>query len=88
MSNNTGILCTFRTSDPRRLNKGRGSMFCVDCRVRQTPEEGRWIYRPKRYEYNKEKNSTKTLNEKMKVTELPVVDRVLENTQMFGKTTE
>ena len=41
-----------RASDPRGLNKGRGSKFRVGFRVRQTPEEGRRTYRPKRCEYN------------------------------------
>ena len=55
-----------RTCDPPELNKRRGSKFCVGSRVRQTPEEGRRIYRPKRFEYiNKEEdNSPKTLNDK------------------------
>ena len=55
-----------RTGDPPRLNKERGSKFRVESRVRQkTPEEGRGIYRPKRYEHkNKEDNSLKTLNDK------------------------
>ena len=54
-------------SDPRGLNKWRGSKFCVGSRVRQeTPEEGQRTYRPKRCEYNNEDNSPKTLNDKNK----------------------
>ena len=55
-----------RTSDPRGLNKARCSKFCVGSRVRQTPEEGRRIYRSKRCEYNNkdENNSPKTPNDK------------------------
>ena len=37
-----------RTSDPRGFNKGRSSKFHEGSRVRQTPEEGRRTYRPKR----------------------------------------
>ena len=56
----------FRTSEPRGLNKGRGSKFHVGSQVRQTSEEGRRPYRPKLYEYkNKdEDNSPKILNDK------------------------
>ena len=56
-----------RASDPRELNKGRGSKFQVGSCVRQeTPEEDRRIYRSKRREYkNKDKdNRPKTLNDK------------------------
>ena len=55
-----------RTGDPREFNKGVCSKFCVGSRVRQTPEESRWIYRPNRCEYNNkdEANSPKTLNDK------------------------
>ena len=44
-------------------------MFCVGSRVRQTPEEGRRKYWPKRCEYNNkdEDNSPKTLNDKKKI---------------------
>ena len=47
------------------LNKGRSSMFCEGSRVRQTPEEGRRTYRPKRCGNNNkdEDNSLKTLND-------------------------
>ena len=42
-----------RASNPRGLNKGRGSKFHVGSQVRQeTPEEGWMIYRPKCCEYN------------------------------------
>ena len=55
-----------RTGDPRGFNKGRSSKFRESSRVRQTPEEGRRIYRPKRCENNNENedNSPKTLNDK------------------------
>ena len=55
-----------RTGDPRGLNKGRGSKFRVGSRIRQTPEEGRRTYRPKRCGNNNkdEDNSPKTLNDK------------------------
>ena len=53
-----------RTGDPRGLNKGRGPKFRIGYRVRQTPEEGRRSYRPKRCEYKDEDNSPKTLNDK------------------------
>ena len=43
-----------RTDDPRGFNKGRSSKFCEGSRVRQTPEEGRKPYRPKRCGYNNE----------------------------------
>ena len=71
MSNNTGILNTImangiRTGDSRGFKKGHSSKFCEGSRVRQTPEEGRRMYRPKRCENtNKdEDNSPKTLNDK------------------------
>ena len=56
-----------RESDPRGLNKERGSKFRVGSRVRQeTPEEGRRTYRSKRCEYNHqdEDDCPKTLNDK------------------------
>ena len=37
-----------RTGGPCGFNKGRSSKFRVGSRVRQTPEEGRRTYRPKR----------------------------------------
>ena len=51
-----------RTGDPR----GRSSKFCVGSRVRQTPEEGRRTYQPKRYGNNNkdEDNSPKNLHDK------------------------
>ena len=54
------------TGDPRGFNKGRSSKFCVGSRVRQTPEEGRGTYQPKRCEHNNkdEDNSPKTLNDR------------------------
>ena len=55
-----------RTGDPRGFNKGRSSKFRVGSRVRQTPEEDRRTYRPKRCGNNNkdEENSPKTLNDK------------------------
>ena len=55
-----------RTGDPREFNKGRSSKFCEGSRVRQTPEEGRKTYRPKRCRNNNkdEDNSPKTINDK------------------------
>ena len=54
------------TGDPRGFNKGRSSNFREGSRVRQTPEEGRKTYRPKRCENNNkdEDNSPKNLNDK------------------------
>ena len=74
-SNNTGMLktCTqlwlangIRTGDPRGFNKGCSSKFREGSCVRQTPEEGRRTYRPKRCGNNNkdEDNSPKTLNDK------------------------
>ena len=55
-----------RTGDPRGFNKVRSSKFREGSRVRQTPEEGRRTYRPKRCENNNkdEDNSPKNLNDK------------------------
>ena len=55
-----------RTGDSRGFNKGLSSKFRDGFRVRQTPEEGRRTYRPKRCgNNNKDKdNSPKTLNDK------------------------
>ena len=55
-----------RTDDPRGFNKGRSSKFFEGSRVRQTPEEGRRTYRPKRCGNNNkdEDNSPKNLNDK------------------------
>ena len=55
-----------RTGDPRGFNKGRSSKFREGSRVRQTPEEGRRTYRPKRCGNNNkdEDNSPKTHNDK------------------------
>ena len=41
-----------RTGDPRGFNKGRSSKFHEGSRIRQTPEESRRTYRPKRCGYN------------------------------------
>ena len=55
-----------RKGDPRGFNKGRSSKFREGFRVRQTPEEGRSTYRPKRCGNNNkdEDNSPKNLNDK------------------------
>ena len=55
-----------RTGNPHGFNKGRSSKFREGSRVRQTPEEGRRTYRPKRCGNNNknEDNSPKTLNDK------------------------
>ena len=55
-----------RTGNPRGFNKGHSSKFHEGSRVRQTPEEGRGTYRPKRCGNNnkEEDNSPKTLNDK------------------------
>ena len=55
-----------RIGDPRGFNKGRSSKFREGSRVRQTPEEGRRIYQPKRLGNNNkdEDNSPKILNDK------------------------
>ena len=37
-----------RKDDPRGFNKGRSSKFRKGSRIRQTPEESRRTYRPKR----------------------------------------
>ena len=52
--------------DPRGFDKGRSSKFREGSRVWQTPEEGRWTYRPKCSGNNNkdENNSLKTLNDK------------------------
>ena len=54
------------TGDPRGFNKGHSSKFHVGSRVRQTHEEGQWIYRSKRCGNNNkdEDNSPKTLHDK------------------------
>ena len=54
-----------KTNDPRGFNKGHSSKFREGSRVRQTPEEGRRIYRPKRFGNSSkdEDNSPKTLND-------------------------
>ena len=57
-----------RTGDPRGFNKGRSSKFRVGSRVRQTPEEGRGTYQPKRCgnDNKDEDNSQIILNDKEK----------------------
>ncbi len=54
-----------RTGDPHGFNKGRSSKFNVGSRVRQTHEEGRRTYRPKRCGNNNEDedNGLKTIND-------------------------
>ena len=61
-----------RTGDLCGFNKGRSSKFREGFRVRQMPEEGRRIYRLKRYvNNNKDKdNSPKTLKDKTNSIEL------------------
>ena len=58
-----------RTGEPREFNKGRSSKFREGSRVRQTPEEIRRTYRPKRYGNNNkdEDSSPKILNDKKEV---------------------
>ena len=48
------------------VNKGRSSKFHEGSQIRQTPEEGRRTYRPKRSRNNNkdEDNNPKTLNDK------------------------
>ena len=55
-----------RTGEPRGFNKGCSSKFRVGSQIRQTPEEGRWTYRPKHCGNNNkdEDNSPETLNDK------------------------
>ena len=62
----SGVCRTREPGDPRGFNKGRSSKFRGGSRVRQTPEEGRLTYRPKRCGNNnkEEDNSPKTLNDK------------------------
>ena len=53
-----------RASDPRGLNKRRGSKLRVGSRVRQEmTEEGRRTQRPKYCEYKDEDNSPNTPND-------------------------
>ena len=56
-----------RTGDHCGFHKGRSSKFREGSRVRQTPEEGRRTYRPKRWgnNYEGEDNSQKTHNDKI-----------------------
>ena len=55
-----------RTGNPRGFNKGHSLMFREGSRVRQTPEEGRRTYQPKRCGNNNkdEDTSSKTPNDK------------------------
>ena len=61
-----------RTEDPCGFNKGRSSKLREGSRARQTPEEGRRTYRPKRCGNNNkdEDDSPKTLNGKKKRSEV------------------
>ena len=60
------VFVEIRTGDPRGFNKGRSLKFREGSWVRQTPEEGRRTYRPKRCGNNNkdEDNSPKNLNDK------------------------
>ena len=71
-----------KTGDPRGFNKGRSSKFSEVSRVRQTPEEGRRTYRPKRCGNNNkdEDSSPKTLNDKKMIY---VVEQISRNTIIF-----
>ena len=70
-----------RTGDPCGFNKGRSSKFREGSRVRQTLEESRRIYRPKRCGNNTkdEDNSPKTLNDKKSKYKLCVESDVTVN---------
>ena len=61
-----------RRGDPREFNKRRSSKFREGSKVRQTPEEGRRTYRPKRCGNNNkdEDNNPKTLNDKKYVIDV------------------
>ena len=63
-------MARIKKSDPRGFNKGRSSKFREGSRVRQTSEEGRRTYRPKRCGNNNkdEDNSQKTLYDKNQQT--------------------
>ena len=60
-----------RIGNPHGFNKGCSSKFHVGSRVRQTPEEGQRIYRPKCCgNNNKNKdNSPKTLEDRNRLCE-------------------
>ncbi len=53
-----------RAGETCGFKKGRSSKFREGSRVRQTPEEGRRTYQPKRCGNNNEDNSPKNLNNK------------------------
>ena len=87
-----------KTGDPHGFNKGRSSKFHEDSRVRQTPEEGRRSYRPKRCGNNNkdEDNSPKNLHDKnkrrpkifSKLNKIPmfhVIIKYLKKTENKGK---
>ena len=68
----SGLQMFVELGNIHRFNKGRSSKFREGSRVRQTPEEGRRTYRPKRYGNNNkdEDNSPKTLNDKKNIAGL------------------
>ena len=74
-SNNTGIINTYIRlwlSESEQVTPADSIKFRVGPRVRQTPEEGLKIYRPKRWRNNnkEEDSSPKTLNDKKKISGL------------------
>ena len=85
-SNNTGILntCTrlwlteSEQATPRGFNRGCSSKFREGSRVRQTPEEGQRIYRPKHCGNNNkdENNCPKNLNDKNQEMMLPFLKKI------------
>ncbi len=74
-----------RTGDPRSFNKGRSSKFREGSRVRQTPEEDRRTYRPKRCGNNNkdEDNSPKNLNDKNQQTSSQKFRQLTRNTYLY-----
>ena len=68
-----------RIGDPRGFNKGRSSKFREGSQIRQTPEEGRRTYRPKRCGNNNkdEDNSSKTSMIKINKLHLRNLDNLL-----------
>ncbi len=74
-----------RTGDPRGVNKGRSSKFREGSRVRQTPEEGRRTYRPKRCgNINDEDNSPKTLNDKNQSLQVFIHPQISDSSSPFS----
>ena len=80
------------TGDPCGFNKGGNSKFREGSRVRQTPEEGRRTYRPKRCGNNNKDgdNSPKTLNDKDEIRVYQEVggESIKTNEQPNGKETK